>query len=151
MNKYEDYPASDGIFYFNSKTAMRDIRDGLSTTVLLGESLPDQELFGIDYSGNNQKVDHWYIGSGEFAGYNSPWLSRENSECVGSTACPLNSLFIPDSPINDKELCFGSAHPQGANLSFADGHIQFVNDEVDADVRMAIGSRRGNETVGTIE
>jgi len=151
MHSYDGYPASDGIFYLNSKTGTRDVRDGLSTTVLIGESLPDQDLFGLDYSNNIQKADHWYIGSGEFAEVLNSRRSLENSECLGSTACPINSLFIPDSPMNDKELCFGSAHPLGVNLSFADGHSQYVNENIDEAVRMAIGSRRGREKVGVIE
>jgi prepilin-type processing-associated H-X9-DG protein len=151
MHAYNDYPASDGIFYLNSKTRPSDIRDGLSTTVLLGEAIPDQELFGVDYSGNPQKVDHWYIGSGEFAEILAGHRSLENSECLGSTACPFNSLFVPDSPINDKELSYGSAHPQGVNLAFADGHNQFVNENMDVEVRMALGTRRGREKVGVIE
>ena len=151
MHKYGGYRASDGIFYRDSKTRTSDVRDGLSSTLLLGESLPDQNLFGIDYSGNRQKVDHWYIGSGELPEMISATHSADNSECLGSTACPFNSLFIADSPINDKELCFGSAHPQGMNMGFADGHIQFVNDQMDVAVRMAIGSRIGGENVGAIE
>jgi prepilin-type N-terminal cleavage/methylation domain-containing protein/prepilin-type processing-associated H-X9-DG protein len=151
MHKYDGYPASDGVFYRDSKTRTSDIRDGLSNTLLLGESLPDQDLFGIDYSGNSQKVDHWYIGSGDLPDMISPFRSAENSECLGSTACPFNSLFIADSPINDKELCFGSAHAQGMNMGFADGHIQFVNDQMDVVVRMAIGSRSKGEVVGSIE
>ena len=151
MHQYGGYPASDGIFFRESKTRSSDIRDGLSNTLLLGEVLPDQDLFGIDYSGNNQKVDHWYIGSGDLPEMPSASHSAENSECLGSTACPFNSLFIVDAPINDKELCFGSAHPQGMNMGFADGHIQFVNSNMDQSTRMAIGSRAGGEAVGSIE
>lgn len=151
MHQYGGFPASDGIFYRNSQTRHAHIPDGLSSTLLIGESLPDQDLFGIDYSGNNQKVDHWYIGSGDLPEQPSASRSAENSECLGSTACPFNSLIVEDSPINDKELCFGSAHPQGVNLGFADGHIQFVSDQVDVDVRMAIGSRGEGEVVGAIE
>lgn len=142
---------SDGIFYRDSKTRIAEVGDGLSNTVLIGESLPDQDLFGIDYSGNNQKVDHWYIGSGDLPAMPSRSRSAENSECLGSTACPFNSLFIADSPINDKELCFGSAHTQGMNIGFADGHIQFVNEQMSVGVRMAIGSRAGGEIVEAIE
>lgn len=152
MGAEDGFASSDGIFFFNSATRIADIRDGTSTTVLVGESLPDQDLFGTDYSGNPQKVDHWYIGSGEletYAGY--PGNSAEVSECLGSTACPINSLKIESSPINDKELCFGSNHPQGVNIGFADGHIQFLTSDIDATTWAAVGSRNGREAVGSIE
>jgi prepilin-type processing-associated H-X9-DG protein len=147
MNAFDGYPASDGIFYFNSRTRLGEITDGTSNTLLLGETLPDQNYFQDDYSGNSQKVDHWTIGSGELGDYPSviPIGSAEVSECLGSTACPLNSIKREDSPMNDKELSFASAHSGGVNLSFADGHIRFVSDSIDPQVLMAIGTRAGHE------
>ncbi len=149
MNNYGSLAGSDGVFYLNSRTRYAEIRDGSSSTVLMGEAIPDQDLFGTDYSGNLQKVDHWYIGSGELPDYEAigSTISAENSECLASTACPINSLFIEDSPINDKELSFGSAHPQGVNIGFADGHIQFVTENIDLVIWSAVGSRNGGEVV----
>ena len=133
---------SDGIFYFNSETRFAEIFDGSSNTVLIGESLPDQTLFGIDYSGNSQKVDHWYIGSEEV---NSNTVSGELSECLGSTACVLNAIKFDATPINDKELAFGSDHPAGANISFADGHTSHLSSDIDLRIWQAIGTRGGGE------
>lgn len=153
MDAFEGLPASDGIFYQNSYTELAEITDGLSNTLMLGESLPDQTLFNDDYSGNPQKVDHWYIGSGELATYPEigSFNSAECSECLGSTACPINSIKIPDSPANDKELSFGSNHPQGVNMGFADGHVKFVVETIDLQVWSAIGTRGEGEPVTTID
>ena len=152
MNRTGSLDSSDGVFFLNSEIRFADIQDGASATVLVGESIPDQELFGVDYSGHLQKVDHWFIGSAELRTYSTIGAgSAENSECLASTACPMNSLFVPESPINDKELSYGSAHPQGANISFVDGHIQFINENVDPRIWSAIGSRNGRESVGTID
>jgi len=153
MAEFEDVPESDGIFYMNSSTRLAEILDGQSNTVLLGESLPDQELFGIDYSGNAQKVDHWYIGSRELTFYEEVdgFSSAEGSECIGSTACRINSIKIEDSPINDKELSYGSQHPTGVNIGFADGSVHFVSEYIDQKVWSAAGSRAGREITGPIE
>lgn len=147
MGRYNQYPESDGIFYFNSKTRAAEITDGQSNTILLGEALPDQNLTDQDYSGNLQKVDHWYIGSGELADYDSLLAtgSAEVSECLGSTACPINSIKDPDTTINDKELSFGSSHTQGVNMAYADGHILFIRDSVDSQVWSALGTRANAE------
>ena len=147
MAAYEDLPASDGIMYMNSETEIGAIKDGLSNTVLLGETLPDQTLFNDDYSGNPQKVDHWYIGSRELGWYPdvAGFESGESSECLGSTACPINSIKIPESPANDKELSFGSRHIQGVNMGFADGSVHFVRETVDAVVWSNVGTRIGGE------
>ncbi|MCH2177371.1 MAG: DUF1559 domain-containing protein [Mariniblastus sp.] len=147
MGAYEGLPKSDGIFYQNSETRLSEILDGLSHTILVGESLPDQEVWSDDYSGNSQKVDHWYIGSGELPSYDDfpEFASAECSECLGSTACPINSIKIPDAPGNDKELSFGSRHIQGVNMGFADGHVRFLAETVDRSVWSALGTRSFGE------
>ena len=147
MNADGGLPASDGIFYLGSETGFGDITDGSSSTVLLGEAIPDQELFGEDYFGNRQKVDHWHTGSADLLTYSrmGGTTSCENSECMASTACPINSIYIPDAPFNDKELSYSSAHTQGANISFADGHITFISNAIDAAAWSAMGSRAGGE------
>ncbi|MEM7781829.1 MAG: DUF1559 domain-containing protein [Planctomycetota bacterium] len=148
MNRDGDLEASDGIFYLNSSIPIDDILDGTSTTVLIGESLPDQDVTGVDYSGNSQKIDHWYIGSRELHFYeNIPSDSAESSECLGSTACPVNSWRDDLAPINDRELSFGSAHPTGINLGFADGHVDFIENRIDSVTYSAIGTRFGREVV----
>lgn len=153
MPREQEYPESDGIFYMNSNTRHADVKDGLSTTVLLGESLPDQELFDIDYGGNTQKVDHWYIGSRELFDYPTADVfgSNESSECLGSTAVLINSIKIESTPADHKELSFGSRHTQGVNMGFADGHVQFVSERIDMGIWSAIGSRNNQEVVGEIE
>ena len=135
-------PAADGVYYLNSRTRLADITDGSSSTFVLGESLPDQYVSGIDYSGNRQKVDHWYVGSDEVGSYpSSPGNSGEVSECLGSTACPINSINIENAPINDKELSYASQHPQGINMAYADGHVRFVSADMDRTAWSAAGTR----------
>ena len=148
MGPFEEFSGSDGVFFQNSQTRMAEIRDGTSHTILLGESLPDQDLWCVDYSGNRQKVDHWYIGSRELPEYDqmiNGFNSAECSECIGSTACPINSVKRSDAPGNDMELSFGSAHTQGVNMGFADGHCRFVTESIDAQVWSALGTRSNGE------
>lgn len=153
MNRYEGYPESDGIFYMNSSTRMAEITDGTSHTALIGEAIPDQFFFDTDFSGNLQKVDHWIIGSLELRDYPTALASGSNecSECLASTACPPNSLNNEDAPIDHKELCFGSAHPLGVNVSFADGHVTFLVDTVDLEIYSALGTRAGGEISHELE
>ena len=152
MDAYGPHSASDGIFYVNSETAIESIKDGSSNTALIGESLPDQDIGGDDLSGTFQKVDHWYIGSTELDSMETTILksleSGENSECLGSTACLINSLLMGDkTTLDEKELAFGSRHQNGINMGYADGHIQFIADSVNAKVWSAIGTRTGGEVV----
>ena len=152
MDAGNAHPASDGVFFANSQTPLSDISDGTSSTVLLGEVLPDQNLKGIDAAGSEQKVDHWYIGSRELDSMKlvsgSGKISGENSECMGSTACPINAMLMGEqTTIDEKELAFGSRHSGGASMGFVDGHVQFFADSVDSAVWSAIGTRGGGEQV----
>jgi prepilin-type N-terminal cleavage/methylation domain-containing protein/prepilin-type processing-associated H-X9-DG protein len=154
MDAFGGIRGSDGIFFANSSTSMAMITDGTSSTVLLGETVPDQDLVGTDRAGNVQKVDHWYIGSDELSDMASVGSRRsnENSECLGSTACPVNSLWLGEATtIDEKELSFGSRHTQGVNMGFADGHVLFINENVSSTVWSAIGTRNGGEVVSYVE
>ncbi len=139
-----DPDTSDGLFMMNKRIRLRDVTDGLSTTVLMGESLFDFELWGDDFSSNTQVVDHWYIGSAELDP--SP-ESIEASECLGVTACPVNAFKQADSPINHKELGFSSRHPQGTIVAFGDGHSSFVTTDMDTTIWRGLGTRKGTEIV----
>lgn len=154
MDRFEGIPESDGIFFAGSRTSMARITDGTSNTILLGESLPNQFLVGVDRAGNLQKVDHWYIGSDEISGMmnlNSR-NSNEVSECLGSTACPINSLFMGDeTTIDEKELSFGSQHTSGVNMGYADGHVRFVSESVSSSVWSAVGTVSGGEVDTQLE
>jgi prepilin-type N-terminal cleavage/methylation domain-containing protein len=58
--------------------------------------------------------------------------------------------FVPATtpkviPVND--LPFGSHHPGGCNFAHGDSSIRFVNDDIDVDLLLALGSRNGGETI----
>ena len=154
MDSNDTYPASDGVFYANSETPLGDISDGTSSTVMIGEATPDQDISGLDANGKVQKADHWYIGSRELDSMETlartvGRMSGENSECLGSTACRINSLLMGDkTTIDEKELAFGSQHPGGVNIGFVDGHVQFITESIDLPIWSSIGTRAGGETPG---
>lgn len=135
-------PNRDGMLFQNSQTKFSDVLDGASQTILLGEAIFSLEVTGIDPVGNFQAVDHWYLGStDQLNGINA-------SECIGSTAVPLNLFRQKDlDDIEAKELCFSSFHPQGVQFAFVDGHIEFINETAALDVMKARGTRGGKETL----
>lgn len=153
MDRDQGFPESDGIFFLNSKTRTQDIRDGTSNTLLYGESVPDQNFLDIDAGGNLQKVDHWIIGSREMSDYETGFAvgSNEISECLGSTAVPMNALEDPNASIDAKELCFSSRHSGGINMGYADGHIKFLSSRIDPQVYSSLGTRSGGEVVPILD
>ncbi len=116
---------------------MADITDGTSSTMMLGESLYRYDVQGIDHEGNLQGVDHWYFGTWDYlAGINA-------SETLGSTAIEINAVKNASRTIDEKELCFSSHHPAGAQAAFVDGHAKLMSLGIDRAVWSAAGTRDG--------
>ena len=104
-----------------------DIRDGLSNTIMLGETLPGHSVFNGAYMQN-------------FPG------------CA--THIPLNTM-ISDDGIDSTgssglanwqhTMGFKSLHPGGAQFALADGSVQFLNETIDYKVYNALGTKAGGE------
>lgn len=136
----------DGIFFACSHARIREISDGASHTILLGESRTDPA-----FHKDGQGMDFWYIGSPQI------WECRcdgglrgtEFSEFVATTISPLNA-YLRDitMPGYLMELSFGSYHPGGAQVTMCDGSTKFIHDDIEQDVYLSLGSRNGGEVVG---
>lgn len=127
---------SDGMFYINSLVRIGDVRDGTSNTVAIGEAVFRFEPSGPDHSGLNQFIDHWYIGTPEGVG-------NEISEAMGTTAAPVNAHKNRNLFVDERELGFSSWHYGGAQVVFADGHVEFMSDGIDLQTWNALGTRAG--------
>ncbi|MCH7988405.1 MAG: DUF1559 domain-containing protein [Planctomycetes bacterium] len=134
-NSLDDF-AQDGLFFNNHSTRMRDIIDGSSNTVAIGETKFDNKTLQ-----NGNVRDHWYFGSVQIR------QGIENSEFVGSTAARINAFDIPSAPIDEKELCFGSYHAGGCHLLLADGSVRFFSESIDETIRRGLGTLDGGEVI----
>jgi prepilin-type N-terminal cleavage/methylation domain-containing protein/prepilin-type processing-associated H-X9-DG protein len=137
----------DGIFFIDSCVSLADLTDGSGNTYLFGErDRRDPEydrrqplvLPGIDSIAHMGK---WGFVAGP-------------GGCMASvtlhTAAPIN-YRVPaggDSSAVDNRVCaFGSGHPGGANVAFADGSVRFVSDRTPLSIHQALSTRRGGEVV----
>lgn len=139
------YSSADGVFpswksgrNFNSGTALREITDGLSNTLAVGERPVNFEpLLGAWLS--SQEYGHETLGVSEFEGleYNTP----NHESCPGSTFGPGRM----------DEYCsqfhHWSLHPSGANFCFADGHLQFLSYSIDQQLLAAMSTKSGHEAI----
>ncbi len=114
-----DNPSNgDGVFYHNSNLRFRDLSDGLSKTIVVGER--SSKLGGSVWVG----VVH---------------DAEANMErIVGSTDHAPNS---PEGHFDD----FSSHHPTGAHFLLGDGAVMLLTDDVDLEVYRAFATRNGGE------
>jgi hypothetical protein len=131
---------ADGIFHVDSGVRLADVLDGASNTIALGETMFIYQTYGMDHTGYHQFLDHWYIGTLE-------GKDNEISEGMGSTGVAINSHKL-DVFVDEKELAFGSHHPGGVQVIFADGAVGFIAESIDRATWSALGTRDGGEVVG---
>lgn len=126
----------DGIFFRNSKVAMKDITDGSSNTIAVGErahqlgnatwvgSVTDAILFPEDENEIGQP--HTEHSSGMVLGHAGEGIGP------GASGGDVNQFY--------------SLHGEGANFLFADGHVTFLSADMDYKTYRAMATREGDET-----
>lgn len=108
--------------------AFRDIVDGTSNTLLVGE----------------KRMNLWSLGQlqdDDNEGYSAGW----NEDTIRRTDLPPARDY--SSPVGDGEKLFGSAHPSTLNFSMCDGSTQSIPFTIDATVFRLLGNREDGETV----
>ncbi|WP_430453687.1 DUF1559 domain-containing protein [Rhodopirellula europaea] len=133
----------DGIFYACSKTKFRDILDGTSNTIMIGESYNNPKFVK-----DGQGMDYWYIGAPQTdpCRCDGGTGGTEFSEVAGVTITPVNAVIrAPLMSGRLMELAFGSYHVGGAHFLKCDGSVTFLTESLAEDVYDALGSRDGGE------
>jgi prepilin-type N-terminal cleavage/methylation domain-containing protein len=148
----------DGVLFARSKIAMKHIIDGTSNTILVGEAVHDtagQEAATRREADVGGKKDHWAFGGDDVDGTGGPSAARDPSECLGSTAIPINfqqpylgsdvCLGSNSSTPNCQmfQLSFGSPHSGITQVVRCDGSVGTVDESVDAVVWRDLGTRDG--------
>jgi prepilin-type processing-associated H-X9-DG protein len=101
-----------GVFGYDRKTRMRDIRDGTSNTMMISEA------------------------SAQFG----PWAAGGKATLRSLTQKPY--INGPDG--------IGGPYTGGCNVSFADGSVRFISENIDPSVFEALSTIAGGEVVGEI-
>ncbi|MFM8802846.1 MAG: DUF1559 domain-containing protein [Planctomycetia bacterium] len=122
---------------------MKDITDGLSKTLGVGELLVG------DSTDHGAYWNSWY-GNNLFCSGNPPNTTAPDhvSGCNGASADPR----IPCKTFtnyNAMEVYVRSAHRGGANVGLMDGAVRFVTDGVDPTIFSRLGSRQDGAVVGS--
>ena len=107
-----------GLFFFNSKIKFRDVTDGLSNTVAVGEresfNCKSGTWFGSSFSGVGT------VGASMILASNRPQINLDTDTQAWNAA--------------DMQGCgsgFSSLHPGGAMVLFCDGSVKFLSETIE--------------------
>jgi len=129
--------ASNGIMYPESRTGFKDVIDGTSNTLLVGE-----------VSWNSGLTRVW--SSGSLAHPGASLTAGHKWSCYGgrNVAVPINTQSSNrdlGGPANDTS--FGSNHTGGAIFGLTDGSSRFISENIELRVLKALASRNVGEVV----
>jgi prepilin-type N-terminal cleavage/methylation domain-containing protein len=131
------YPdTGTGVMLRNRKIAIKEITDGTSHTIMVGERAsrqsPQTTWVGVVTNAEVPPKNPAYDIEGP------PVLVLTNTGTAADGRVPNNPLdHVEDS---------NSEHPQGVHLMFADGSVQTINNDIDPNVWEALGTRAGGES-----
>ncbi|HWL09133.1 MAG TPA: DUF1559 domain-containing protein [Planctomicrobium sp.] len=125
--------AIQGMFPPHKCVQFRDVTDGLSNTIAVGE------ISWADFTGYRVwHMGHYSIGTGpvQFAMFSTKNVDRNRP--INSTSNGMNNSGT-----------FGSEHTGGAHFSLADGAVRFVSEAIDRNIWVSIASIDGAETASS--
>ncbi len=122
-------PAADrrGPLYGNSDTRWRDVTDGLSSTLLVGER-----------NSVNHHVGNWAA---------TRVMGGASGQAVGIRV-PKNNSNRESQPNGSSKECFASSHPGGVQFLLCDGSVRFISENIRIQTYRALASIAGGEVIG---
>jgi prepilin-type N-terminal cleavage/methylation domain-containing protein/prepilin-type processing-associated H-X9-DG protein len=130
--------AFNGVMYTDSNVKPRDITDGLSNTVIVGERPASA----------NGRFGWWYAGIGQLGDgcLDSHMAIRQINQTFYAPMCPIGPYSF--GPGRQDEMCsvfhFWSLHSGGAHFLFADNSVRFLSYSADR-ILPALATRSGKE------
>ncbi|MBA2113553.1 DUF1559 domain-containing protein [Bremerella alba] len=141
--------SENGMFGANSDVKFRDITDGTTNTVMIGEcaygtngTIDEGTGDPMDYKGSIWIgiTSNGASSSGSPSGYNTMSTFR------GVTGSGTASRFY--MPNGESIYSFGSHHPGGAQFVLGDGSVRFLPENIDGYIVNRLGARDDGEVVG---
>jgi len=114
---------NNGMFIYVRQRAVRHILDGLSGTIMVGEVV---------------LADEWESS-------NTWSYAIANADSMRTTASPLNTDPGAGNVYVRRNGAFGSYHPGGGLFCFADGHVDFISNNIERASYLAYSTIDGHE------
>jgi prepilin-type N-terminal cleavage/methylation domain-containing protein/prepilin-type processing-associated H-X9-DG protein len=123
---------------------IRDIVDGTSNTILLGEIRQGQ-------NGQDLRGLIWYVPHVGFTSHYPPNTSVPDNLSSGFCVAANSAIGLPcqgtssSAPLN---FSARSMHTGGVHVTMCDGSVRFASENIDIGTWRALSTRYGNETIG---
>lgn len=127
------FDCNDGVFFGNSKIGYRDLTDGASSTLLVGERpAPEDAGWG------------WWGGPGA-----TNWCPNGTLDVLLPTENYFGLGGLRQGLVNDPYPLYHwwSFHEGGAHFLFCDGHVGFLSYSMDHNTLIGLSTRKGQEVV----
>jgi prepilin-type N-terminal cleavage/methylation domain-containing protein len=123
-----------GVLLANDNTEIRQISDGTSNTLMVGErnGLAEQE------PATGPPAAYWT------GAIRARWVNSTLSNMRNSGEFLINGT---NSNGNPSKYCVSSLHQGGAQFTRADGSALFISEDVDGELWQALGTRAGEEAL----
>lgn len=128
---------SRGVFYRNSNTRVRDISDGLSNTLALGERTNGPIPGGATGGGHAVFETAWSAAVRDIDD-----LPDDHGHMV-----LFETQFRPNQPGGD-DKGLSAPHVGMAQFALCDGSVRAISENIDATLYDSLGTRSGGEVVG---
>jgi prepilin-type N-terminal cleavage/methylation domain-containing protein/prepilin-type processing-associated H-X9-DG protein len=115
---------NNGVLFLNSHISQKDVTDGTTHTIYVGEKLGDEQDLGW-MSGTRATLRN--AGTKIDVEENAP-----RRPPAGKAAQPAGDLYVGG---------FNSAHTDGANFLFGDGAVRFISSTIDLGVLQQLANR----------
>jgi prepilin-type processing-associated H-X9-DG protein len=135
----------DGIFYRGSFTRFIDITDGLTQTLCVGERSTNLNLGRgqATWTGAVPGATFWSCAPSPFDPDSGTCVQESGSGMILGHTGEGHGPGDPRGDVNQ----FLSRHGRGSFFVFADGHVQFLRNEMDYRVYKSLSTRTGGEII----
>ncbi len=159
-------PQERGLFYRNSSTRIRDVLDGTSNTIMVGERMHRHEFTRVSdvnapmYQAPADANSTWYAAIPNVArpsgmtnmmiGMN-PMMANEwqGSLVLGHIGQSMGMMRMHRTPNTTNHIVhFSSAHEGGVQFILADGSVHFLSENVSYDIFRNLGQIADGNVVG---
>lgn len=131
---------ADGVFTIVQPVSIRQIPDGTSNTIAIGESIQGlptgQRPSGETFADDKLWPCAWFMGGGGQEDPRNPnnyYLGNHNTAREARSVYePLNFIQMSFPGLSTElNAGFVSSHPGGVYFTYADGHVDFLSEDLD--------------------